>query len=278
MLSVTPKGYSIESSLNVFTDVHQPRIDSTLAAEQHANLCRETQAIVLHAPSQKLPDLVFTANAGLWLPRLPERVVLLSNMKHASRARETPWLEEKLNALGIKTIRFPKAHPYEGQGESVWFYEGKLLVVSYGYRSTAKTIPALQRMLNRVYAAYGVEPPFVLGAKMASPKFYHLDIAMTAVSHSACMVNRGAIANIETIKKYIKVHEHTTTDDFMMNMIVLPHKIITHKLLFKKDKRFIMKHTHQRPLVEVDVSEFEKSGGSVRCMVLMLLSPHDGMQ
>jgi hypothetical protein len=61
-------------------------------------------------------------------------------------------------------------------------------------------------------------------------------------------------------------------------MVVLPHKIITHQLKFKKDKRFIMKHTNERQLVEVDVSEFEKAGGSVGCMVLMLLSPHDGVQ
>ena len=278
MLSVSPKGFRVESSFNVFTDVANTNINFTLAAAQHANLCRETKAIVLDAPNQKLPDLVFTANAGLWLPRLPEKVVLLSNMKHASRAIETPWLEQQMNMMGIKTIRFPKAHPYEGQGESVWFHEGRLLLVGYGYRSTTKTIPALQRLLNRVYAAYGVEPPFVLGAKMADPKFYHLDIAMAAVSHSACMVHRGSIANIETIKTYVKVHELTTTDDFALNMVVLPDKIITHALKFKKDRRFILKHTHQRPLVEVDVSEFEKSGGSVRCMVLMLLSPHDGVQ
>ena len=276
MLSVTPKGYSIESSLNVFTDVSEARIDSTLAAEQHANLCRETNAMVLDAPRQTLPDLVFTANSGLWLPRLPERVVLLSNMKYASRARETPWLEAQMNALGIKTIRFPKAHPYEGQGESAWFHEGKLLLVGYGYRSTGKTIPALQRLLNRVYAAYGVEPPFVLGAKLADPKFYHLDLAMAAVSHSACMVRRGSITNIETIKNYVKVHELTTTDDFVMNIVVLPHKIITHQLLLKKDRRFIEKHG-RRPVVEVDVSEFEKAGGSVGCMVLMVFSPHDGV-
>ena len=91
------------------------------------------------------------------------------------------------------------------------------------------------------------------------------------------MVRRGSITNIETIKNYVKVHELTTTDDFVMNMVVLPHKIITHQLLLKKDRRFIEKHG-RRPVVEVDVSEFEKAGGSVGCMVLMLLSPHDGVQ
>jgi N-dimethylarginine dimethylaminohydrolase len=269
LLAVDPSGFKIESSLNVFTE-KTSAVDAILAAKQHAVLCRTVGARVLRAPSTlDLPDLVFLCNAGMWLPRLPEKVLLLSNMKYASRASETPWIEKQLHSVGIKTIRCPQTHPYEGQGESIWFHDGRLLVVGYGYRSTSKTIPMLQGCLNRVYSAYGVEPPYVLGIKMSTPKFYHLDIAMSSISPSSCILRSGSVSNVERLKQFIDVHLLKTTDDFVLNLVVLPDKIVTHKLKYQKDRRFIEKHAH-RPVVEVDVSEFEKSGASVHCMLLRL--------
>lgn len=277
VLSVDPRGYTVEEPLNVFT-VATTEIDTKKTLAQHATLCDSTAATVLASPKDHLSDLVFAANWGLWLPRLPEKVVLLSNMKYESRARETVWVEKKLQNMKVKTIRFPKTQPFEGQGESCWFHNGELLVVGYGYRANSKSVQVLQHKLNQVYSAYGVEPPYVVGVKLTDPKFYHLDLAMCAVSHTSCLLRSGSItaASVQRVKKYLQLHILNTSDDFVFNLLVLPDKIVSHKLKHVRDKKFIEKHG-QRPLVEVDVSEFEKAGGSVGCMSLVLFCPHNGV-
>lgn len=266
MLAVRPDTFVIEKPLNAFTEASTP-VNMTKAITQHAALCDEVNAHVVFPPHAKLPDIVFTANSGLLLPRLPQHIILLSSMKHASRAKETPYIQKYLKELGIKTILFPKKEVFEGQGECKWFYEGKLLVVGYGFRSTATTIPLLQRVLNKVYLEHNVTPPKVVGIEMASPEFYHLDLAMAAIGSSVCVAHRHAFKNPLELEKWVNVRWMDTKDPFVLNMLVLKNRIVTHKLMYKKDKRWLEKVTG-KPVIEVDVSEFEKSGGSVRCMIL----------
>jgi N-dimethylarginine dimethylaminohydrolase len=60
-----------------------------------------------------------------------------------------------------------------------------------------------------------------------------------------------------------------TLDSFCLNAIVDGKKLVTHKLqevgLKERIEKITDKHIH-----EVETSEFEKSGGSVRCMVFDL--------
>ena len=266
MLAVRPDTFLIEKSLNTFTSVSSP-VNVPKAVAQHAALCREVNAHVAIPPRTKLPDVVFTANAGLYLPRLPQHTVLLSNMKHLSRAKETPFVQKYLHDLGIKTILFPKKEVFEGQGEAKWFYEGKLLVVGYGFRSTAATIPLLQRVLDKVYHKHNVIPPKVVGMEMALAKFYHLDIAMACTDSTSCVAHTYAFKHPSKLEKWVNVRWMDTKDPFALNMIVLKDRVVTHKLRYAKEKRLLEK-VIGKPIVEIDVSEFEKSGGSVRCMIL----------
>ena len=57
-----------------------------------------------------------------------------------------------------------------------------------------------------------------------------------------------------------------TTDTFCLNAVVDGKNLIVHEVS-AKDKKFLEDTTGLR-VKEIDVSEFEKSGGSVRCMVL----------
>jgi N-dimethylarginine dimethylaminohydrolase len=271
ILAVNAKSFLIQQSQNVYTEAYDI-VDRPKALEQHASLCKAVGARVLQPPDENLPDLVFLANSGLFLPRLPEKVVLLSNMKYASRARETDWIEQKFNTLKIKTIRFPSTNFFEGQGECVWMHNGRVLLFGYGYRSTAGTVKTLQRVLNRIYEAYGVEPPFVLALKLSRPNFYHLDLALLAISPTTCIVQDEAISNLKKLQKYVAVHVLKTSDRFVLNSVVLPDKVVTHQLKNMRDRRFLEKYA-QRPVVEVNVSEFEKSGGSVACLLFKMATP-----
>jgi N-dimethylarginine dimethylaminohydrolase len=87
----------------------------------------------------------------------------------------------------------------------------------------------------------------------------------------SCIVHRRAFSpeSIRLLKKFLghdKVYVIDSTDDFCINAIVDGPNLITHHMT-ESLKQKIEKITG-RHIKMIDASEFEQSGGSVRCMVL----------
>jgi N-dimethylarginine dimethylaminohydrolase len=166
-------------------------------------------------------------------------------------------------------MEYPGTEPFEGQAELKWFHGGRKAVCGYGYRSTKKTFDELDRLFQKLY---GDEKPELLVIRLVSPLYYHLDIAMLEYNDNRCMIHRRAIspASLRKLKQFLgKDHVYVidTPDTFCLNAVADGVHLITHKLT---DPHIQTKLESITGLVvrQVDVSEFEKSGGSVRCMTL----------
>ena len=219
--------------------------------------------------SEPLPDIVFAANAGLSLPRLGYPLLLLPQMKYPQRQSELPYLKKIFRSLNIPTLDYPGREPFEGQAELKWFDGGRKAVCGYGFRSTKQTFVELDRLFGQLY---GKDKPQLLVLKLASADFYHLDVAMLEYDNR-CIVHRKAFSStsIQKLEAFLgNVTVLDTTDRFCLNAVVDGPLLLTHKLkdvLLKKKLECITGRTVR----EIDTSEFEKSGGSVRCMVLDVL-------
>ena len=268
---------AIQDKQNPYIDIYHT-FDKNKVAAQHAALVKALQkgagtGIVYTLPPTKtpLPDIVFTANGGLSLPRLPRPLVLLPNMKWPQRQAELPFLREMYRGLGIDTIPFPTRQHFEGQAELKWFDGGRKAVGAYGFRSTRQAFRDLEALFRTLYAD---EAPSMLVLPLQSADYYHLDVAMLEYNDRCCIVHRGAFsaASIKRLEAFLGAENVTvidTTDSFCLNAFVDGRRLITHKITDPKVKRLLEQKTG-RHLVEVDTSEFEKSGGSVRCMTLDL--------
>ena len=219
---------------------------------------------VLHT---SLPDIVFCANGGLSLPRLGT-LVLLPSMKYKQRRDELPYLKQMYKSLGIPTLDYPGKEPFEGQAELKWFHGGTKAICGYGHRSTKKTFLELDRLFRKLY---GADYPELLVVPLASSEYYHLDVAMLDYSDKACIVHKRAFspASLRSIQDFLG-HSNVTVidthDNFCLNAVVDGKNLITHKL--DRSVRKILAEITGCTIKEVDTSEFEKSGGSVRCMTL----------
>ena len=175
--------------------------------------------------------------------------------------------------LHIDTIPFPTKEPFEGAAELKWFDGGRKAVGAYGFRSTRQSFRDLEALFRNLYE----EPPTVLVLPLQSANYYHLDVAMLEYGHGQgvvdkCIVHKGAFspASIKRLKEFLGADNVTvigTTDSFCLNAFVDGSHLITHKITDPKAKTLLEKKTGCR-VIEVDTSEFEKSGGSVRCMTL----------
>lgn len=249
---------------------HQP-INPTKVHSQHSHLVHAlSSTIVCPLPklSEPLPDIVFTGNAGLSLPRLRHPLILLPHMKYPQRQQELPYLKQLFHHLHLPTMDYPGIEPFEGQAEFKWFDGGRKAVCGYGFRSTKQTYVEIDRLFSKLY---GKEKPQLLVLKIASADFYHLDIAMLEYDNQ-CIVHRRAFSDssLRKLERFLGKQNVTvidTSDQFCLNAIVDGYRLITHKLQDPSLKPLLHLLTG-RTIHEIDMSEFEKSGGSLRCMVL----------
>jgi N-dimethylarginine dimethylaminohydrolase len=196
-------------------------------------------------------------------------------MKYPQRKEELPYLTRIYKELGLHMIPFPGDEPFEGQAELKWFHGGTKAVCGYGHRSTKKSFQIAKKMFDELYTKNHLSPPELLVLLLASDQYYHLDVAMLEFSDTDCIVHKRAFSNksIAKLKAFLGA-EHVqvidTEDSFCLNAVVDGPYLITHQL-----EPSLKKELEQRTgktIRMADTSEFERSGGSVRCMTLDILS------
>lgn len=263
----------MQDGQNPYIDIHY-RPDRKKIMQQHAALeaaLSNTVTYTLDTVQRPLPDIVFIANGGLCLPRLPKPIVVLPQMKYKQRQEELPYLQKIFADLRIDTVPFPPIAPFEGQAEVKWFHGGTKAVCGYGHRSTKKTFAVLDRLLKEIYGAHGLIAPTLLVIPLASADYYHLDVGMLEYDDTKCIVHRRAFSqtSLKKLQQFLgdhNVHVLDTPDSFCLNAVVDGDRLIAHSLTPPVKQQ--LEHITGKKITMVNTSEFEHSGGSVRCMTL----------
>ena len=288
-LLIEPTTYEIlpmQEGQNPYIDIrHKSR--TTIAEKQFTALThvlrQHTVIYKLPAMNKHLPDIVFVANGGLFLPRLRIPRILLPNMKWPQRKAELPYLETMYRKLGVPTIPYPGKHPFEGQAELKWFDGGRKAVCGYGHRATRNTFAEIAALFEKMYGPKNA--PELLVLPLASADYYHLDIAMLEYSSAIggpvdrCVVHRRAFspASHRRLAAFLgpkNVEVIDTKDSFCLNAIVDGSRVITHTIT-DPFVAPIMEKLTGREIVQIPMTEYEKSGGSIRCLVLDLYLTDD---
>ncbi|MES2535441.1 MAG: arginine deiminase-related protein [Pseudomonadota bacterium] len=108
-----------------------------------------------------VPDMVFTANAGLVLGNK----FILSRFRHAERQAEEPHFAKWFAEQGFEVLTLPPELPFEGAGDALLDRSEALLWLGYGHRSDKACAPLLKSWLD-----VEVQP-----LKLVNERFYHLD-------------------------------------------------------------------------------------------------------
>jgi N-dimethylarginine dimethylaminohydrolase len=280
-ITVRPDTYKITDKLvdqNPYIDADTKPIHKH-ALKQHKNLVSNLSHNINYVikTSTDIPDMTFIASAGLSLPRLPEQVVILPWMKYPQRRKELPFLKEIFDELQVKTVDFPGSTkaPFEGVAEAKWFDSGNLLVMGYGFRSTKESTTIMRKLLTEIYTAYGLTPPKVVSFQLQSFNHYHLDVSMLEIQPLTCIIHKDSIKpkDVQRLQNEgITVNLIETDDNFCLNSIIDGPNLLVHTLK-NPDLKTYLEEITEKTVIEIDTSEFEKSGGSVRCLVFDMYDP-----
>ena len=212
--------------------------------------------IELMTPQAGLPDLVFTANAGLVFGQR----FFSSRFRHEVRARETPHFDAWFTEHGFAVETLPDSMYFEGAGDALFC--GKTLFAGYRIRSDVKGHQYLGEALERM----------VLPLELVDPRFYHLDTCFCPLAPDQAIYFPGAFDAYgqKVIEKHIpnlvKVGEAEAAR-FACNAVVVGKTVI---LNAGSDQLARALEAWGYRCVAVELDEFLKSGGSAKCLTLRL--------
>ncbi|HEX6986521.1 MAG TPA: arginine deiminase-related protein [Planctomycetaceae bacterium] len=259
ILMCPPEHYGIEYEINPWMSRQRPA-DRTVATGQwrglHDLLVSLGADVRLQPPVAGLPDLVFTANAGL----VCRDTVYLSRFRHAARQGETPHDRAWFEANGFRAVALPDGLDFEGAGDALFC--GETLFAGYHIRSSAT---AMQWVAARIGCR-------VIPLQLVSGYYYHLDTCFCPLDPETALYFPPAFdeyANraLEAHVPHLIAVEPPEAERFACNAVVVGRHVVTNtgcpKLAEELSRRGFTPH-------ETPLDEFLKAGGSAKCLTLRL--------
>ena len=205
-----------------------------------------------------LPDLVFTANAGI----IAEGKAVPSRFRHPERQREEEYFERWFKKQGYQVIKLEPTLFFEGAGDllgfpDVWFG-------GYRQRSEIRAYSRLTEIFQKV----------ILPLELVDNKFYHLDTCFCPLSGGELLYYPGAFDGYaqSVIESHIDKHRRLAIPPheaarFACNAVCVNHHVVLPSGC-PETMRLLEERAYKPHPVELD--EFMKAGGSAKCLTLAL--------
>ncbi|MGJ9421956.1 dimethylargininase [Aeromicrobium sp. CF3.5] len=256
-----PDHFAVEYSINPWMNPDVP-VDTTLARQQWDDLRATYQRlghrvdVIDPAPGQ--PDMVFAANGGLVVG---DRAYG-ARFTYPERAAEAGVFATWLRTQGL--IVTDPSHTNEGEGDFLAL--GSMILAGTGFRTS---------IAAHIEAAAALDRP-VVSLELVDPRFYHLDTALAVLDDG----NGDAASNVAYYPGAFSPHSRRALRDLFPEAIIATeadaavlglnavsdgqHVVLpsqAHQLAEQLDQRGYLP-------VPIDLSEFLKSGGSVKCCTM----------
>lgn len=258
-LMCPPEHFGVLYEINPWMH-REVRVDRDRAREQWDGLvaCLEAAGAVVELMESHadLPDLVFTANAGL----VDRRRFIPSRFRHPERQAETAWDIAWFTERGYEVVGLPAGVSHEGAGDALPF--GGVLVSGYRFRSDAASHAYLSRLTGAA----------VRSVELADERLYHLDLTFCPLDERrAILAPDGWDAYgrkvMEALVPEPLVLDSEETFAFVANSVVVGSTVVMPACPPRVGRQ--LESWGFEPVV-CPVDEFIKAGGGCRCLTLAL--------
>lgn len=262
LLVCAPDYFGIEYEINPWMRVSN-HVDPAGARLQWHELVRVLEQDVGTAleripPVPGLPDMVFTANAGI----VVGRKAVPSRFRHPERQREEEHFEAWFKRQGYEVVLLDKKLYFEGAGDllrlpDAWFG---------GYRQRSEI-----RAYKKLSDIFGRE---IIPVELVDSRFYHLDTCLCPLSGGELLYfppafdpyAQKAIAERVGPDRRLAVSEPDALR-FACNAVCVGKHVVLPAGCGDTMRRLEERGYLPRP---VPLDEFMKSGGSAKCLTLAL--------
>lgn len=266
ILMCAPDHYDVDYVINPWMEGNIHKSSQEKAVEQWSKLnqvLNDIAKVDLVQGHKGVPDMVFTANAGLILG---ENAVL-SRFYHPERQGEEPHFKKWFEDNGFNVFELPEDLPFEGAGDALLDREGRWLWAGYGFRSELDSHPYLAQWLD-------IE---VLSLRLIDDRFYHLDTCFCPLSGGYLLYYPGAFDSYSNHIIEGRVPEDkriaiTEADaiNFACNSVNVGQTVVMNKA--SNSLKQSLADTGFE-VVETPLTEFLKAGGAAKCLTLRINEP-----
>lgn len=207
-------------------------------------------------PHPSVPDLVFTANAGL----VNRDQFVPSRFRHAERQAEEPYFASWFADHGFRIDEIPKGVSHEGAGDALPF--NGVLVAGYRFRSDAASHAYLSKLTGTA----------VRSVELIDPRLYHLDLTFCPLDdRRAIVAPNGWDSYGQRVMKALVpealVLRPEEASAFCANSVVVGTTIVMPACPARVGRQL---EAWGFDVVVSPVGEFQKAGGGCRCLTLAL--------
>lgn len=209
-------------------------------------------------PVPGLPDLVFTANAGV----LHNGTAVISRFRHRERRGEEEHFARWFREHGYRVILLDEGCYFEGAGDLLGFPDTWFA----GYRQRSDI--TAHRVLSEIY---GKE---ILPLELVTSRFYHLDTCFCPLSNGELLYYPPAFDAYAqaTISDHVDerrrlVVSHAEAARFACNAVCVGRHVVLPSGCPETTAMLEDRGYTPHP---VDLDQFLKSGGSAKCLTLAL--------
>ena len=209
-------------------------------------------------PMPGLPDLVFTANAGV----VVGRKAVTSRFRYPERQREEAYFERWFRDHEYEIVTLDQEMYFEGAGDLLGFSDGWF--GGYRQRSVIRSFPILSEV-------FGQE---ILPLELIDSRFYHLDTCFCPLSGGELLYypaafdryGQATIAERVATERRLAVPEQEALK-FACNAVCVGKHVV---LPAGCPSTMALLESRGYQLHPVPLDEFMKSGGSAKCLTLAL--------
>lgn len=263
LLMCSPDYFAVKYTINPWMAGKIGTVDHTLATRQWVDFfstLKKLTEVKLLIPQPHVPDLVFTANAGL----ICGNKFIPSHFRHQERRPEEPCFRDWFRSSGYEVVEWQKLLHFEGAGDALFQPGRNLLWASHGFRTDAQT----HSLLAKGFAVR------VLSLRLVDPRFYHLDTCFCPLLDDKVMYYPKAFdaASLKLIEEYTLPQNRIPVADedalhFACNAVLVDRNIIMNHVSDDLGRRL---EAAGYTVIIKPVSEFLKAGGANKCLTLEL--------
>jgi N-dimethylarginine dimethylaminohydrolase len=255
-LMCPPRYFEVSYSINPWMDRSVP-VDRARATAQWEQLVATYECLGHHVecidPIRGLPDMVFSANGAV----VKGGRVLTARFRHRERVPEQHPYRQWFLEREFRDVRAARAF-CEGEGDVA--FVGSVVLAGWGFRTTRSAHHEVQEFFGRP----------VVSLRLCDPRFYHLDMALSVLDEhtiayfppafsagSRCVLGR-------LFPDAIRVRE---ADAYALglNAVSDGHHVVLP--VAARGMHDLVRARGFEP-VPVEMSEFVKAGGGVKCCTL----------
>lgn len=266
ILMCPPDHFTVDYVINPWMAGHKDSLSVELAMQQWQQLrdvLAEYADIVTIDPHPDLPDMVFTANAGVVLGRK----AIASHFMPMERRPEEVIFKKWFRDNDFELLDLDEKIGFEGAGDCLFDRGGPWLWTGYGFRTEIEAHPKIQDFFD-------IE---LVSIRLTDERFYHIDTCFCPLSDGFLMYHPPAFdyESRISIESRIPPHKRIVVDtldagQFACNAINIDDQMFLHRASEPLKARLLAAGFKVH---EIELTEFLKAGGSAKCLSLKLTEP-----